>query len=247
MAEKKKETKLQAATSIAFIIFVVLLIRTLLWEPFRIPSESMLPRLEVGDFISVNKAAYGWSKRSPTFFDIPFVSDGRLNPSGSEPKRGDVIVFRNHQDGDTITIKRLIGLPGDVVEIQADDQVIINGEALKREAIEGSVITGRLQLDRFWEELPDGRRYIIYQSPQRRPLVGKYTVPAKSYFLLGDNRDNSKDSRFFGAIEETHLLGRANLINLNLFQSLKGKRLFLKMQESEKNYDEYIQKHTRLD
>lgn len=241
--EKKKETIPQFLASILFIIFVVLLARTLIWEPFRIPSESMLPRLEVGDFISTNKAAYGWSKRSPTFFSLPFP-DGRINPFGSMPKRGDIIVFRNHRvPENTITIKRVVGLPGDTISI-IDNVIHINGTAFKRELLDKKVnYYGRLPLERYRETMPNGRSYITYNLLNKKETRREFVIPEKQYFLMGDNRDNSQDSRSWGSIEETHILGRANLINLNFFQSLKGKRIFVKMQDDTRDYDEYQAKH----
>lgn len=242
--EKKKETIPQFIGSILFIIFVVLLARTLIWEPFRIPSESMLPRLEVGDFISTNKAAYGWSKRSPTFFSLPFVPDGRLNPFGNSPKRGDIVVFRNHRTPeDTITIKRIIGLPGDTLTI-AQNVIHINGVPFERTLLDKKInYLGKVALERYRETMPNGRSYITYHVAGKRETKREFTIPEKQYFLMGDNRDNSADSRWFGTIEETHILGRANLINLNFFQSLKGKRIFIKMQDDTRDYDEYQAKY----
>ncbi len=242
--EKKKETLPQFIGSIIFIVFVVLLARTLIWEPFRIPSESMLPRLEVGDFISTNKAAYGWSKRSPTFFTLPFVPDGRLNPFGSSPKRGDIVVFRNHRTKeDTITIKRVVGLPGEAISI-VDNVIHINEVPFEREILDKKVnYYGKASLERYRETMPNGRSYITYHVANKKETKRAFLIPENQYFLMGDNRDNSADSRWWGTIEETHILGRANMINLNFFQSLKGKRIFVKMQDDTRDYDEYQAKH----
>ncbi|MFV0430842.1 MAG: signal peptidase I [Alphaproteobacteria bacterium] len=254
--QKKKETPLEIARSIFILLFILLAIRTFIWEPFRIPSESMLPRLEIGDFISVNKSAYGYSKKSPSFFTVPFLPDGRFNPLGGKPKRGDVIVFKRPSDN-RIMIKRLIGFPEDKIKVQ-NGIVYINDIPLKREKIDTRIAHARSDsiFTRYREYMPNGKNYIVYEvevvkrNNQELKISGTefdnthtFVIPAKSYFFMGDDRDLSADSRDWGSVEETYLLGKATLINLNFFQSLKGKRIFMKMY-TDKDYDTYQQNHT---
>lgn len=253
---KKKETPQEIVRSIVILLAILLAIRTFLWEPFRIPSESMLPRLEIGDFISVNKMAYGYSKKSPSFFTVPFVPDGRLQFVGGQPKRGDVIVFKRPSDG-RIMVKRLLGLPGEQLKV-INGVVYINDVPLKRDKIDHTIRHNRSDsiFTRYREYMPNGQNYIVYEvealdrNNRILPISGAqfdntqtFVIPDKHYFFMGDDRDLSANSRDWGTVEETYLLGKATFINFNFFQSLKGKRLFMKMY-TDKDYDTYQKNHT---
>ncbi|MFP4129389.1 MAG: signal peptidase I [Halorhodospira sp.] len=185
------------------VILAVLLIRGFVAEPFRIPSGSMLPTLQSGDFILVNKAAYGL--RLPVL-GTRILGDG-------EPERGDVAVFRYPEDPSQDYIKRIIGLPGD--EIRYEDRTFyVNGERLEQEGERRyngyGVDNGELALLR--REHIAGHTHPILLHPGSRAREFTYTVPEGSYFAVGDNRDRSADSRVWGPVEDEHLLGEAFLI-----------------------------------
>ena len=192
------------------VIFIVLLIRSFLAEPFRIPSSSMMPTLLIGDFILVNKFAYG--------LKLP-VLDLKVVPVG-EPARGDVVVFRFPRDPSQDYIKRVVGLPGDQVSYRGK-RLFVNGEEIVPEPIgkylgvgSGRDMTGR-ELKR--EQLGEAAHEILV-----RPNAyfggadeGDWTVPEGQYFVMGDNRDNSEDSRFWGFVPERNLVGKAFVIWMN--------------------------------
>ena len=187
------------------VLLIVVLLRSFVAEPFRIPSGSMIPTLEIGDFILVKKYAYGI--RLPVlhtkFFDV------------GQPKRGDVVVFRYPPQPKVNFIKRLIGLPGDEVVWTADKKLIINGIAASYQS-DGTHPTldrgGRqIKVDKLKEILPDGEPHdLIHFSNPTRP--GKFIVPEGHYFMMGDNRDNSSDGRFWGFVPEANLVGKASLV-----------------------------------
>lgn len=176
------------------VLLFVLVIRSFIFEPFRIPSGSMMPTLLQGDFIFVQKFAYG--------LRLP-VSETKIIETGS-PERGDVVVFRLPSDPSINYIKRVIGLPGDEV-VYERQRLTINGEAadLKQGA------NASLEAPIFVEDL-DGREHdILVTNPQFSTRDGTYRVPEGHYFVMGDNRDRSRDSRFIGAIPEEFLVGEA--------------------------------------
>ena len=189
------------------VFLVVLVLRSFLVEPFRIPSGSMMPTLLVGDFILVNKFSYG--------IRLP-VTDTKIIDIGA-PERGDVVVFRYPEDPSTPFIKRVVGVPGD--EIAYYDKVLyINGEAVPQEVLgtyrgvgSGTNMTGAsLRLEQL-EEQP----HEVLVQPGYPSAEGRMTVPADNYFVLGDNRDNSRDSRYWGTVPDENLIGRAFLIWMN--------------------------------
>jgi signal peptidase I len=199
------------------VLAVVLGLRSFVAEPFRIPSSSMMPTLLVGDFILVNKFAYGL--RLP-INNHKFIATG-------EPARGDVVVFRPPQHPDQDWIKRVIGLPGDTVAYR-DDTVFINGKPLQYTGKEsyvgkgqGSDATGaRLMIER----LP-GRPHPVLERDDRPYFIqgeGEWTVPAGEYFVMGDNRDNSEDSRFWGFLPEADLRGKAFMVWMSWDRSAGG-------------------------
>lgn len=187
------------------VIVLVLVIRSFLFEPFRIPSDSMMPTLLDGDFIFVNKFAYG--------LRLP-VANNKIVDIGA-PERGDVVVFRMPSDPRTNYIKRLVGLPGDRVEVR-EKRVYINGEMLPTSIdglYEGHDHSGaRIGIER----LGSVEHRVLYWEG-RDGTDGEFSVPAGHYFFMGDNRDNSRDSRFpeVGYVPEGNLVGKAVRIWFN--------------------------------
>lgn len=199
----------------ALIIAAVL--RTLLYQPFTIPTESMRPQLLVGDYLVASKYAYGYSR-----FSIPFnpnLFSGRILQQS--PKRGDIVVFKWPVDNKTDYIKRLIGLPGDTVQMRAG-QIILNGKALDRELIGQDIITehrgGQRTVTRYRETMPGGHSYIVNKMIENGQYdnTPAYTVPEGHYFMMGDNRDNSLDSRDWGFTPAQNLVGRGEAIILSV-------------------------------
>ncbi len=201
--------------TIVIAVAIALLIRTFAYEPFNIPSGSMKPTLLIGDYLFVSKASYGYRRYSLPL-GLPLLP-GRV--LFSEPKRGDVFVFKLPTDNTTDYIKRLIGLPGDRIQV-IGGILNINGVAVKRERA-GEHVTfdrssGRARTTpRFLETLPNGvEHYILEESDSGfSDNTQVYTVPAGHYFGMGDNRDRSKDSRFLddvGYIPRQNLVGRAD-------------------------------------
>ncbi|MBT8442073.1 MAG: signal peptidase I [Gammaproteobacteria bacterium] len=187
------------------VLFIVLVVRSFLFEPFRIPSSSMVPTLLVGDFIFVNKYTYGL--RLPVT-NMKVVSIG-------QPERGDVIVFKLPADPGTNYIKRLVGLPGDTVRYQ-NRRLFINGAIVNVEdqgVYPGDGQPGALLYN---EELGSATHEILLM-PGQRSLEGTFRVPEGHYFMMGDNRDNSKDSRYrgVGLIPENKIVGKAVRIWMN--------------------------------
>jgi signal peptidase I len=187
------------------ILLLVLLLRSFLFEPFRIPSGSMMPTLLEGDFIFVNKFAYG--------LRLPVINSKIVEVG--EPKRGDVVVFRLPSDPSVNYIKRVVGLPGDVIDYeQGSKRLTINGMPVSVELL------GEYEGDpqyRLGRENLDGVTHSVLMMPGRLSLGGIYKVPEGHYFVMGDNRDNSRDSRFEGVefIPEERLVGRAVRIWMN--------------------------------
>ena len=188
------------------IILLVLVIRSFIAEPFRIPSSSMVPTLHIGDFILVNKFSYG--------IRLP-VLHSKLFDTG-EPERGDVVVFRypkkpeDKDKPDVDYIKRVVGLPGDRVGY-FDKTVYINGKPVGQEKLtsEDMVLPAYSEL-RFEHLGEDGHQILV--DTDKRPLEGEMVVPEGHYFMMGDNRDNSNDSRYWGTVPEDNLVGKAFLI-----------------------------------
>ncbi len=214
------ETK-EIVTVVAIALLLVLFLRTFLFQPFTIPSASMEPNLYEGDYIIVSKWDYGVSKYSFPI-TVPFIKGRLFNHA---PKRGDVIVFKLPRDPKVDYIKRVVGLPGDTIQMKRD-QLYIN-EKLVPNAVLGSVpardaalISGQDSATLLREELPDGRTHLMQDMVEDGPVdnTDVYTVPAGHYFMMGDNRDNSEDSRFpmvAGGVDyvpEENLEGRAVLI-----------------------------------
>ncbi len=204
------------------VIVIVLVLRSFLYEPFRIPSDSMMPTLVQGDFIFVNKWRYG--PRLP-------VVNTRLFEVG-HPERGDVVVFRKPTDPGMVLIKRLVGLPGDVIRVTGD-QVSINGTPSRIDV--GGLYTGPKDAQYPFtlvaeEQLGDARHAVLLVQT-RAGLEGEWRVPAGHYFMMGDNRNNSQDSRYpeVGYVPEANIIGRAEAIWLTLDPDHKWRLLWNRM------------------
>lgn len=191
-------------------LLLALIIRTFLFQPFSIPSGSMMPTLLVGDYLFVSKWSYGFSKYSIPF--SPPLFEGRL--LGSAPDRGDVVVFRKPREEDTDYIKRLIGLPGDRIQVR-DGVLSINGKPVPREAVGEFVADDGTTVPQYRETLPNGVSYLTLDlSPSSAgDNTREFVVPDGHYFMMGDNRDNSLDSRFdVGYVPFENLVGKAQVI-----------------------------------
>ncbi len=206
--EEKPNWAVEFSRSFFPVLIAVLLLRAFVVEPFRIPSKSMVPALLVGDFILVNKFSYGL--RLPVFH-TEFVDLG-------EPERGDVMVFRYPPNPTRDYIKRVIGLPGDKISYRGD-QLYINGELVPRESKgrydgndEPSVEITRVLI----EELPGGTQHAILDVQGRQSPDISVMVPPHHYFVMGDNRDNSADSRVWGFVPQDHVVGKAFMIWMSI-------------------------------
>ncbi len=203
-------------------LIIALVIRVFLYQPFNIPSGSMIPTLLVGDYLFVSKFSYGYSKYSLPW--SPDLFDGRI--IGSEPERGDVAVFKLPRDNETDYIKRVIGLPGDQVQM-IGGILHINGQAIEREQVEDFVGSGlacgsrrdEIRVPRYIETLPNGVKYPTLDCAQGSDGddTPAFIVPSGHYFVMGDNRDNSSDSRFsaysgVGFVPYENFVGRADII-----------------------------------
>jgi signal peptidase I len=213
-ASKKQEGFWETVRTVVYAILVALVIRTFLFEPFNIPSGSMIPTLLVGDYLFVSKYSYGYSKHSFPFSFMPF--DGRIFES--VPKRGDVIVFKLPRDNKTDYIKRVIGLPGDTVQMQ-DGRLFINGTLVERERVDDYVYRDTsgslLRSLQYKESLPGGKVHFILEDGDNRRFdnTAEFKVPPGHYFMMGDNRDHSLDSRSeVGFVPAENLVGRAEFL-----------------------------------
>ena len=216
---KRKSGLLENVKTIIYAGLIAIGIRTFLLEPFNIPSGSMIPTLLVGDYLFVSKWSYGYSRYSFPF--APDLFSGRI--LGSQPARGDVVVFKLPRDTSIDYIKRIIGLPGDRIQVQ-QGELYINGTEVPRTPAgechaedEGRTMVAR----RYIEDLPNGAKHTICKVTDEgfANNTPVYTVPAGSVFAMGDNRDNSQDSRFLdavGYIPMENLVGRAEFIFLSV-------------------------------
>ncbi|MGE0565242.1 MAG: signal peptidase I [Pseudolabrys sp.] len=219
---KRKEGGIGETGRVIFhALIIAVVIRTLLVQPFNIPSGSMKATLLVGDYLFVSKYSYGY-----THYSIPFsppLFSGRI--FGSEPTRGDVVVFRLPKDTSTDYIKRVIGLPGDKIQV-VDGVVHINGQPVKREKADDFVEVEEgvraAPVKRWKETLPNGVSYHVLDLVDAGAADNTqvYTVPPGEYFMMGDNRDNSTDSRFsqVGTVPFENLIGKAQLIFFSVYE-----------------------------
>lgn len=215
MEKKNEPTLWETAKTIIYAVVIALFIRTVFAEPFSIPSGSMIPTLLVGDYLFVSKASYGYSKHSLPL-SVPLIK-GRI--FYTEPKRGDVIVFKLPSDNRTDYIKRLIGLPGDRIQMKAG-RLYINGEMVERTFVERFVqrdSTGAaVRYDKYTETLPNGVQHTILEMRDDMPYdnTSEFFVPEDHFFMMGDNRDNSMDSRVLkiGFVPKVNLIGKAKFL-----------------------------------
>jgi signal peptidase I len=206
-------------------LIIALVIRTFLFQPFNIPSGSMIPTLLVGDYLFVSKYSYGY-----THYSLPFsppLFPGRI--LGGEVHRGDVVVFRLPKDDSIDYIKRVVGLPGDRIQV-IDGVLNINGQPVKREHIDDYVTDddGVVQrVKQYRETLPNGVTYTTLDLTDNGfyDNTPVYTVPAGDYFMMGDNRDNSTDSRVLsqvGYVPYENIIGKAQIIFFSIGNGAHG-------------------------
>lgn len=222
MAKKKAQQGGWAETvkTVLYAGLIAVGIRTVAFEPFNIPSGSMIPTLLVGDYLFVSKYAYGYSRASLPF--SPSLFSGRI--FGSLPARGDVAVFKLPRDGVTDYIKRIVGLPGDRIQVR-NGLLFVNGQPVRREPAGPYVVEGdgpRITVKRYRETLPASpgaqpRTHDILEASDDGPFdnTAEFLVPPGHVFAMGDNRDNSLDSRATGAVgfvPVENLVGRAEFL-----------------------------------
>ncbi len=245
MKKKIVKSLLDNIKTITGALLIAIIIRSLIFQPFYIPSSSMEPTLLIGDRIFVSKYEYGYSKHSFPF--SPNIYSKRIFYDA--PKMGDLVVFKTPSDNRTDYIKRLIGLPGDEIQF-VNGNILINGSEIKRKSIQypSTVRCGisNLSVNAYEETLPNGHVYTaVYNSQGTLQNTKKFKVPNEHFFLLGDNRDCSKDSRYLntvGYVSHINLVGKAKIIFFsndtiissllkfwNLKDSFRFNRLFMKI------------------
>ncbi len=218
-----------------YALIIAIIIRSLLLQPFYIPSSSMEPNLLVGDRIFVTKYSYGYSKHSFPF--SPPIFKGRF--FHKQPKRGDVVVFKTPADNRTDYIKRLIGLPGDKIQFINSNLYLNNSEIIKSKLSENDIIfcgNKKLEVFTFEELLPNKKKYItVYSKNFSFQESDLFQIPNDHYFFLGDNRDCSKDSRFLtsvGYVHKDNLVGKAQFIFFSSDKSIGSIFSFWKWNKS---------------
>lgn len=228
-AKKKMTAQEEAwdlAKTILYAVAIALVLRIIIFQPFNIPSGSMKPNLLVGDFLFVSKPAYGYSRASLVWPLTRLPVEGRL--FGRPPERGDVVVFKNRKDGNKDYIKRVVGLPGDEIRM-IDGRLYINGVGLQKEfaGMLWTTCDGRpAEIPTYRETMSNGVSYIVEECHGDRGAldnVGPYQVPAGHFFMMGDNRDQSQDSRVISAVGYVpmdDIVGKAE----RLFFSVDGER-----------------------
>jgi signal peptidase I len=243
-AARGKSGFLDLVKTVFYAVLIAVVIRTFAFEPFNIPSGSMIPTLLVGDYLFVSKYPYGYSRYSLPL-GLPLIP-GRI--LSAQPERGDVVVFKLPSDNKTDYIKRIIGLPGDEIQLKGG-VVHINGKAVERVAagtytVPGGNGAGRTVL-LYRETLPNGMSHAIIEMTDVGPYdnTGVYKVPPGHFFAMGDNRDSSRDSRFLdevGYVPVENLVGRAEFIFFSIdgsplrvwewFRTVRFSRLFSSIQ-----------------
>ena len=212
MSKRKPEGKFEFIKTIVIAGALALGFRSLLFEPFNIPSGSMIPTLLVGDYLFVSKYSYGYSRYSFPFGVAPFNGRAFETP----PERGDVAVFRQPQNESVAFIKRIVGLPGDRIQVK-DGVLRINDVAVSRVRKGFATASDGYNVIRFavyQETLPNGKSYLIQERSDDDDVLDNtnvFLVPEGHYFMMGDNRDNSRDSRTtsVGMVPAENLIGRA--------------------------------------
>ncbi len=211
--EKNTEKKCSGWLGLFLAVLAALTIRSCAFEPYNIPSSSMVPTLLVGDYLFISKYPYGYSKHSFPF-SIPFTGKGRI--FAGKPERGDIVIFKEPRTNKVDYIKRIIGLPGETIEMR-EGRLYINGELIERKFVGQERYTteqGTALFTHYVETLPGGFEHPIYElgDYMQYDTYGPFTIPADHYFMMGDNRDNSADSRYFGPVPDINLEGRAEFI-----------------------------------
>ncbi len=215
ISPEKKQKIIKETKAIALIIIVVFAFRSTFFEPFRIPSGSMIPSLMIGDFILVNKFSYGFKLPYSDMFGDPIYLT-----SFNGPKRGDVVVFKYPRDTSFNYIKRIVGLPGDTIEV-INKKLFINGKPLEEKEIDGKKIMDDMD-DKFkackfhfFEVKTGEHKHVIQESegecgmPVMPSSFGPVIVPSDHYFAMGDDRDFSADGRAWGFVPKGHIKGKA--------------------------------------
>lgn len=241
MTQQNTSGALDTIKTIFYAILIALAVRTVAYEPFNIPSGSMRPTLLVGDYLFVSKFSYGYSKHS-LIMSAPLFSGRVLS---EVPERGDVAVFKLPTNTSIDYIKRIVGLPGDKIQVK-QGILHINGKAVERRRAGVHIVKdglgNRREIPRYIEVLPNGREHYILEETDRGPLdnTDVFTVPENHVFGMGDNRDNSQDSRVLssvGFIPIENLVGRAEFLFFSIdnaapweiwkwFSSLRTERFF---------------------
>ena len=233
--------------TIFYALTIAIIVRSLIIQPFYIPSSSMEPNLLIGDRLFVTKYSYGYSRHSFPF--SPPIFDARV--LSKEPKRGDVVVFKTPADNRTDYIKRLIGLPGDRIQFIDWNLYINNREVLKSRISKNDKVYCVVKTDvfTFEEKIPNGNKYTaVYDKnlPDDYPFKNSnlYIVPKDHYFFMGDNRDCSKDSRFLsdvGYVHRDNLIGKAQFIFFSSDKSIASIFAFWKWNKSIR-FDRFFKK-----
>ena len=231
----EKQSIIENIKTLFYALIIAIVIRSLLIQPFYIPSSSMEPSLLVGDRLFVTKYSYGYSKHSFPF--SPPIFKGRL--ISSEPKRGDVVVFKTPADNRTDYVKRIIGLPGDKLQFIDSNLYINDVEILKSKISDNDeIFCGEKKIDvfTFEELLPNGKKYkSVYSKNFPFQNSDIFTVPENHFFFLGDNRDCSKDSRFLSSVGYVHkenLVGKVQIIFFSSDRSIGSIFAFWKWNKS---------------
>ncbi len=196
------------------VLLIVFLLRGFVVEPFRIPSGSMLPSLYIGDFILVNKFSYG--------IRVPVINKTIIE--FSPPERGDVVVFRYPRDPHLDYIKRVVGLPGDHIAYY-NKVLYVNSKPVVRDFVGQYKGPGQASANEYTEKLPGAEHAILLMPARPNNLQGEYIVPEDMYFVMGDNRDNSNDSRVWGPVPKTNILGKAFMIWMHFSDDWHLKRI----------------------
>ena len=222
---------LETVKVIVQALLIALVVRTLLFQPFNIPSGSLVPTLLVGDYLFVSKYSYGYSKHSMPF--SPPLFDGRI--WASEPQRGDIAVFKLPKDNSTDYHKRVIGLPGDKIQV-VEGVLQVNGKAVQRKRVEDYRTTdpyGRtVSVPQYDETLPNGVTHRVIERDGDHGYWDNtvvYTVPPGHFFMMGDNRDNSTDSRdesSVGFVPFENFVGRAEVIFFSIDEGASAWRIW---------------------
>jgi signal peptidase I len=218
IAISRKEKIIKEIKSISLILIVVMTFRSVLFEPFRIPSGSMIPTLMIGDFILVNKMSFGFKVPFSDWYSDPIYLFGKKDPA-----RGDIVVFKYPKDPEINFIKRVIGLPGDTIEIR-NKVVYINEKPLQMSEISGKEIMDDMDEKfkdhklKFYNYETGIHKHIIQEDSENYFKVDfeKITVPAGQFFVMGDNRDFSMDSRYWGFVPHQNIKGEAMLVWFSL-------------------------------